>query len=40
MQRITKTVDQYDIAAFTASPWAEESVFPRKPVDRTPPSHN
>ena len=37
MQRITKTVDMYDIATFTANPWVEESVFPRKPVDRTPP---
>ena len=24
MQRITKTVDMYDIATFMASPWAEE----------------
>ena len=37
MQRITKTVDQYYIATFTASPLVEESVFPRKPLDRTPP---
>ena len=27
----------YDIATFTANPWAEESVFTRKPLDRTPP---
>jgi hypothetical protein len=33
MQRISKTIDMYDIATFTASPWAEESVFPRKPLD-------
>ena len=37
MQRIVKTVDLYDIATFTANRWAEESVFPRKPLDRTPP---
>jgi len=37
MKRITKTIDMYDIAALTANPWAEESVFPRKPVDLTPP---